>query len=220
MHRPELGEKITRPLFGWEVGDTQKINAYEAIEKAPKGTRFLRVAISPDPKREDIYQDLNLRQLTRKTMQELSKKYSGQQVQFFAAIHEHTDKRHVNLLVLVPPGRLTKEDWKKLRDTATKNAREQRLTIDQEKGRGIGNTYLAAQRSIRTSRLLERAVFTRGGSIRPQPAQCPVCRGDLSRHGRLLECHSCALSFSGGKYMGLQIERRGRLELSQEVGNV
>jgi hypothetical protein len=219
MHRPELGEKITRPLFGFEEGDTQKLAAYEAIDQAPKGTKFLRVAISPDPKREDIYQDLNLRDLTRHTIQALAKKYKGQKVQFFAAIHEHTDKRHVNLLVLVPPGRLSKEEWKKLRETATANARDQRLTLDQEQGRVIRKGYLAAQRSIRASNLLERAVFTRGGSIRQPAPQCPVCRGDLSRHGRLLECHNCELSFSGGKYIGMQIERQ-RLELGQEVGSV
>jgi hypothetical protein len=220
MHRPELGEKITRPLFGFEEGDDQKLNAYNAIDKAPKGTRFLRVAISPDPKREDTYRDLNLRELTRQTMQTLAKKYKGQSVRFFASEHAgHTDKRHVNLLVLVPPGRLTRGDWKNLRETASANAREQRLALDKEQGRTIGNGYIGAQRSIRTSRLLERSVFTRVGSARAPSLQCPVCRGDLSRHGRLLECHNCALSFSGGKYIGLQIERQ-QLELGQEVGSV
>src|SRR4051795_12871846 len=104
VHRREQGEKITRPLFGFAMGDTQKLTAYEAIDQAPPGTRFLRVAISPDPKREDTNRDLNLRELTRETMRTLAKKYTGRDVTFFAAIHEgHTDKRHINLLVIVPP---------------------------------------------------------------------------------------------------------------------
>jgi hypothetical protein len=220
MHRPELGEKITRALFSEEIGDSRKLTAYEAIDKAPKGTKFLRVAISPDPDKEDTNRDLNLRDLTRKTMQTLAKKYKGQKVQFFAAEHTgHTDKRHVNLLVLVPPGRLTKEDWKDLHLAASANAKKQRQDLDLEQGRGAANTYVRTHMMTGKSNLFERAVFTRGGSIKPLPPQCPVCRGNLARHGRLLECHNCELSFSGGKYLGLQVEPQ-RLELSQEVGGV
>jgi hypothetical protein len=206
MHRPELGGKITRPLFTGEVGETQKLSAYQAIDQAPKGTRFLRIAISPDPKREDTYRDLNLRVLTRKTVQALAEKYTGQNVQFFAAEHAgHTEKRHVNLLVLVPPGRISKEDWKTLRSAATRNAREQRRTLDQDQ-----------ERTIRSA---QRAIYTRSVTLRSPAPVCPICREDLWRRGILLECHSCALSFSGGKYIGMQIERR-RLELGQEVGGI
>jgi hypothetical protein len=35
MHRRELGERISRPLFSGEAGDSQKLAAYEAIDHAP-----------------------------------------------------------------------------------------------------------------------------------------------------------------------------------------
>src|SRR4051812_28144525 len=165
VHRRGQGEKNTRPLFSWEMGETQKLTAYEAIDKAPPGTRFLRVAISPDPKREDTNRDLNLRELTRETMRTLAKKYHGRDVLFFAAVHEgHTDKRHINMLVLVPPGRLTKHDWKELREAATANGKQQRLALDQGQGRGVGNGYFRDYPTIGNSGYRPRDIFQRGAS--------------------------------------------------------
>jgi hypothetical protein len=219
MHRREYGEKITRPLFSWETGDTKKLTAYEAIDRSPKGSRFLRVAISPDPKREDTNRDLNLRELTRETMKTLAKKYSGWAVTFFASIHEgHTDKRHINLLVIVPPGRLTKKEWKEMREAATVNAKKQRVALDQEQGiRTEQQGYFQHRRILGNSGALKRDIFAIRSNPKPAPPQCPVCRGDLDHHGRLLECTNCELSFSGGKYLGLQIEP-GALNMRQEVG--
>jgi hypothetical protein len=78
MHRRELGERITRPLFSGEEGDSQKLAAYEAIDHAPPGTRFLRVTVSPDPKREDTNRDLNLRELTRSALSALQERFPDQ----------------------------------------------------------------------------------------------------------------------------------------------
>src|SRR4051794_40525414 len=167
VHRRERGEEKTPPLFSWEMGDSKKLTAYEAIDQAPKGTRFLRVAISPDPKREDTNRDLNLRELTRETMQALAKKYKGRDVLFFAAIHEgHTDKRHINLLVMVPPGRLTKKEWKEMREAATANAKKQRIALDQGQEVAKHQRYYQASTAIGNARFLKRELFDRGASPR------------------------------------------------------
>src|SRR5690349_3868957 len=75
MYRREHGEKVSRPLFSWEEEEREKLAAYKAIDKAPKGSRFLRVTVSPDPKREDTNRDLNLRELTNETLKALAEKY-------------------------------------------------------------------------------------------------------------------------------------------------
>jgi hypothetical protein len=220
VHRREQGQKITRPLFSWEIGDSRKLSAYQAIDRAPKGSKFLRVAISPDPKREDANRDLNLRELTRETIKELAKRYKGQAVTFFAAIHEgHTDKRHINMLVIVPPGRLTKKEWKHMREAATANAKKQRAELDQGRGIFRQKGSYQAYTTIGKSRFMKRDIFDRGAATRPSVPQCPVCQGELDRHGRLLECTNCELSFSGGRHIGLQFEG-AELKLSQGVGGV
>lgn len=204
MHRRELGEKISRSLFGWEDGDEAKQEAYELIDQAPEGTRFLRVAISPDPKTEDSSRDLNLRELTRKAMLALTKQFGGQEVRFFAAVHEgHTEKRHVNLLVLMPPGRLTKDHWEAARDRATANAREQRMALDHERGVAEGRAHFPIQAGmVWQARSVEQPLSS-GSKL--EPPTCPVCRGPLWHHGATLECTNCELSFSNGLGGGLQV---------------
>src|SRR3954468_6450174 len=110
-HRPNMDkERVSRPLFDFE--DTlEKLEIYKLIDQAPKGSVFYRVAISPDPAREDTYKDLDLRRLTQVSMHYLRKKL-GKDIQFVAS--EHNDQspiRHVNFLVIVP-GRLTKKEFR------------------------------------------------------------------------------------------------------------
>src|SRR4051794_7944502 len=125
VHRREqVGERITRPLYGRE-GESTKQQAYELIDAAGKGTTFFRITISPDPKREDKGKDLNLRELTEQTLHALQLQFPHQQLHFFAAIHGHTDKRHVNLLALLD-GKITPKCLVLLREAATGNANEQR----------------------------------------------------------------------------------------------
>jgi hypothetical protein len=208
MYRREYGEKVSRPLFSWDTEEREKLSAYEAIDQAPKGTRFLRVTVSPDPKREDTNRDLNLRELTNEALKALAGKYKGEGVLFFAAVHEgHTDNRHVNLLVILPPGRLTKHHWKAMRTAATKNALDQRQALDQERGIETQEASFPAQARIRERGAIVHDVFSRtGGSSRPEETHCPVCFGELDRHGRVLECGNCELSFSNGPQSGLQIK--------------
>jgi len=208
MHRREKGERISRDLFGWEDGSEAKLEAYEAIDQAPEGTRFLRVAVSPDPKREDTNRDLNLRELTRTAMLALTRQFGGQEVRFFAAVHEgHTEKRHVNLLVLMPPGRLTKDHWKAARDGATANAREQRVTLDHERGVPEGRAHFPIQAGMvwQAPRSFSEP---RSSGSKLEPPTCPVCRGPLWQHGATLECTNCELSFSTGIGQGLQVYAR------------
>jgi hypothetical protein len=69
MHRRDReGHKVTRDLFGFD-GFVSKETAYRMIDEAPKkGRYYYRVILSPDPRREDRYKDLDLRHLTIATM--------------------------------------------------------------------------------------------------------------------------------------------------------
>src|SRR3954447_4456975 len=223
MFRREYGEKIHRLLFGREEGDTQKLLAYEAIDQAPPGSRFLRVTISPDPKREDTNRDLNLRELTREAMQALAGKFKGEDPLFFAAIHEgHTDNRHVNLLVILPRGRLTKHHWKAMRLAATENAREQRAALDKE--RGVTAADASGFPSLEHARETRSSGYSGatggGGSGRREPPMCPLCLGALERRGRFLECETCDISLSRGAGLGLEIQYGHERQIVQEVGGL
>jgi len=67
-HRPgREGERLNRELFGSE-GVMDRVDAYEMIDAAEKGTVFFRLVISPDPKTEDTYKDLYLQEITSQTI--------------------------------------------------------------------------------------------------------------------------------------------------------
>jgi type IV secretory pathway TraG/TraD family ATPase VirD4 len=198
-------------------GDTlDKRQAYEAIDNARSGTRFLRVTISPDPKREDSGRDLNLREITREMMREFQKQFPGRIIQFFAAVHEgHTDKRHVNLLVLFPGGRLTKHHWKALRERTTAKALAERTSIDLSNEAAPEHNSFRYQARLKKRRSVEHSYATSSYS-RPKPL-CPLCLGPMDWNGQALECPNCHLSFSRGKGSRLTIKTRG-LELVSEKG--
>jgi hypothetical protein len=221
MHRRELGERITRPLFSGEEGDSQKLAAYEAIDHAPRGTRFLRVTVSPDPKREDTNRDLNLRELTRSALSALQERFPDQDIQFFASAHEgHTDNRHVNLLVLMPAGRLTKHHWKAMREAATENAQAQRATLNKELGGAADQSSFPFQARMRETRSPGYSRST-GGGVAKQPPLCPLCLGELERRGRFLECETCEISLAKGAGIGLEIRYDDeRQKIVEEVGDL
>ena len=131
MHRRDReGNKITRDLFGFD-GFVSKQTAYQMIDTAPKkGRYYYRVVISPDPRREDRYKDLDLRTLTIATMLKLEERY-GTSIQFVAAIHDdHAPHRHVHALVILNGRRLTRDDFAALRDHARNRALTQRRYKD------------------------------------------------------------------------------------------
>jgi hypothetical protein len=109
--RDREGNKVTRDLFGFD-GFLSKQTAYRMIDDAPKkGRYYYRLIISPDPRREDRYKDLDLRPLTIAAMLKLEERY-GKPVQFVAAVHDdHAPHRHVHTLVILNGRRLTRDDF-------------------------------------------------------------------------------------------------------------
>jgi hypothetical protein len=58
------GEKVARQLFGYD-GTLSMHQGKTLIDEAEKGTVFFRIVISPDPKKEDTYKDLNLEEIRK-----------------------------------------------------------------------------------------------------------------------------------------------------------
>lgn len=129
QHRKGLdGHKATRELYGHE-GVMERVQGYELIDNAEKGTVFFRIIINPDPATEDTRKDLSLPEITGKTMQTLQERV-GRAVPYIAATHaDHTPLHHVHILALVK-GRLGREDLQALRETATHAALQQRKARD------------------------------------------------------------------------------------------
>ncbi len=131
--RDREGERVTRTLFGYD-GALTKEQAYRMIDDAQKGTFFYRIVVSPAPKQEDRYKDLDLTDITLHTMLALEERF-GKQIQFVAAMHDdHSPHRHVHTLVLVHGVRLTREDFQALRHEATERALFQRRLRDRTRG--------------------------------------------------------------------------------------
>lgn len=119
---------VTRDLFGYD-GKLSKQQAYKMIDEAPRSTIFYRFVLSPDPKREDRYKDLGLSESTIDTMLALEERL-GKQVQFVATLHDdHSPHCHVHALALVQR-KLTRDDFRFLRDAATEQTLSQRRIRD------------------------------------------------------------------------------------------
>ena len=139
QHRKGLaGHRLTRELFGAE-GSLERAAAYRMIDAAEKGTVFFRLVISP-PQMENS-QPLNLAEITAQTMLHLAERI-GKPCPYIAAAHaaDHTPYHHVHCLALVQ-GRLGREDFASLRETATQAALEQQRERalqqeQQQKGEG------------------------------------------------------------------------------------
>ncbi len=122
------GQKITRSLFGID-GELGRQEAYNMIDEAQKETRFFRLVISPDPEKEDQGKDLQLWDLTTKTIAGLEERLE-QTIQFVGAVHDdHAPNRHVHVIACVA-GRLTTQDLQHLRLSATEAAVFQRKELD------------------------------------------------------------------------------------------
>ena len=183
MHRRERnGERITRELFGKER-EHARLEAYETIDAAAKGTTFIRITISPDRKTEDTAQDLNLRALTRATLRVLEEQFPDQALHFFASMHAHTKNRHVNLLLLLK-GRITKPQLKLLRDAAGEEAKAQRALLDQDRFPFVATPVPALQR-----RPAFREIAPAPGADEPTTflpiadPLCPLCRSAMTHAG-------------------------------------
>jgi hypothetical protein len=139
-------ERVMRPLFTSD-GPMTRLEAYQFIDEAPKGTKFFTVIINPDPEKEDTHKDLDMRQITRTTMQTIEEIIRSQgittPVVWVAAVHDdHTDKNHVHALAAIQ-GRLDIPDLDRIREATTIACLEQRRELDRtlerqarERGRG------------------------------------------------------------------------------------
>ena len=128
-HRPGRDERVTtRPLFTID-GEVSKLDAYNMIDEAKRGSVYFRIVISPDPQTEDASKDLYLWQMTEQTMLTLEERLNIP-VPFIAAEHDdHTGHRHVHLLACAK-ARIEKHDLKALREAATQAAIQQRQERD------------------------------------------------------------------------------------------
>jgi hypothetical protein len=90
-------ERVMRPLFTSDSPMT-RLEAYQFIDEAPKGTKFFTIIISPDPATEDTHKDLDMRVITINTMQTIEDIIRTQGVMtpviWVAAVHDdHTGQK-------------------------------------------------------------------------------------------------------------------------------
>jgi predicted Zn-ribbon and HTH transcriptional regulator len=207
--RGETQEKITRELFGRD-GLTDKRESYQMIDMAKRGTVFYKIMISPDPMKEDAHKDLDLQHITRQTLLKLEKQLD-RHFQFVATVHnDHRPHRHVHGIFLLQ-GRLSKEKFRALQqtayNTATQQARLQRKALDRVREHPrfrTLNRYHAHTQSVSIQRLgrslkplrLQSACRSCGyGQFTGIPRylyRCPNC------HARLKQNRNQAASFELG----------------------
>jgi hypothetical protein len=122
------GKRLTRLLFGAD-GVMTRGEAYRLIDKAGRRMLFYRLVVSPDSRREDTRRDLRLWEITKQTMQTLEKRLN-QEIAWVASEHnDHTLNRHVHVIAVLRR-RLSVQDLKHLRQSATQAALLQRQQLD------------------------------------------------------------------------------------------
>jgi hypothetical protein len=198
--RGEEGERITRPLFGRD-GALSKQQIYDMINAAPRGAVFHKFVINLHPVKEDTRKDVNLWELTRKTLEQIKTQF-GDSVPFVATIHnDHTLLRHVHGFFIVE-GRLSQEEFAKIKGlwkVASKEVRRQRRRLDRmheslhykklqpliekykrKRGQGRGERM----RVIRMQPACQHCGY---GGMAGMPAyllKCPVCKQWLTHSNR------------------------------------
>jgi hypothetical protein len=134
QHRPDKDkEHVMRPLFTND-GPMTRLEAYQFIDEAPKGTKFFTVIINPDPATEDTHKDLDMRAIAITTMRTIAEIIQKQgmtiPIIWVAAIHDdHTDKNHMHALAALQ-GRLDEPDLDHIRAATTAACLAQRRELD------------------------------------------------------------------------------------------
>jgi hypothetical protein len=124
-------ERVMRPLFTSD-GPMTRLEAYQFIDAAPKGTHFYTVIINPDPEQEDTDKDLDMRTIARTTMQTIAA-IVDTPVLWVAAVHDdHTDKNHVHALAALPR-RLDTPELNRIREETTDACLEQRRELNRSR---------------------------------------------------------------------------------------
>jgi hypothetical protein len=199
-HRRGLeGERITRPLFGKD-GALSKQQIYDMIDNARRGAVFHKFVINFHPTKEDTRKDLNLWEVTRKTLEQIKTKF-GDSVPFVATIHDdHTQLRHVHGFFMVE-GRLSKEEFTKIKGLwkiASFEVRRQRNRLDcmhkslrfqkllpliekykRKRGQGRG----VRMRDIRMQPACQHCGYGGRSGIPAYFLTCPICKQWLT-HSR------------------------------------
>jgi hypothetical protein len=191
------GERMTRPLFGRD-GALSKRQIYEMIDAVRRGAVFHKFVINFHPVKEDTRKDLNLWELTRKTLEHIKTQF-GESVPFVATIHDdHTLLRHIHGFFIVE-GRLPKEEFKKIKGLwkiASAEAWRQRRRLNGMHASQRYKKLLPLIENYKRKREQGRGVRLR--NIRMQPAcqhcgyggrsgmpayllVCPVCKQWLTR---------------------------------------
>lgn len=174
--RDREGERVTRNLFGFD-GSVSKETAYQMIDDAPEKRRYYyRIILSPDPRREDKYKDLELENHATEIMLKLEERL-GTPIQFVAAIHDdHSPHRHVHALVIHNGRRLTREDFAALRNYGKQRALLKRRYLDRRRRRALLRERSA---SYKPPFPYARRDTTKGQSYDRQASlisyECPVC---------------------------------------------
>jgi hypothetical protein len=213
QHRRDRdGERVSRSLFGYD-GALSREQAYRMIDEAPRGTIFYRIVLSPDPKREDRFKDLELSDITLHTMLTLEERL-GKQIQFIAATHDdHSPHRHVHTLVLVQR-KLTLEDFQALRQATTERALFQRQQRDRIRTHRLS---LAMSRSNRLGRQPQRRFYRLAKPY--QSYTCPLCHYHqaLPTSRRGYRCPACGLWMRREWLYGLEQARYKERGLGLEL---
>ena len=202
VHRPgQEGGKISRSLFGHD-GERSKGQAYEWID-AQKGMTYFRIVLNFHPKREDARRDLDLRAITTQTIRVLENRLQ-RRIGFLAVEHNNhgTNKlRHIHAIVpikLARGERLTRADFKALRDTATKQALLQRKARDLVQQYFQRRAYLTRSRAF-VSPAPRPIDMTRDQTTQTQKARMPLLPCPTSGIGHSMVrlpngkyyCHTC-----------------------------
>jgi len=199
--------QILRPLFGLD-GVMSREEAYRMIAQA-QGHYFYRLVLSPDPRGEDTRQDLDMRELTRQTMQELDTRLN-KSLAWVGALHaDHAPHRHVHILA-ISPRRLTVADFARLRVQATRAGVEQRRALDfgQEPHTRQRLTPYPSIQYVRPGRH-RRHVFRGGRQAYMHACTCPRCGAMHVESGRH-RVHQCTCGFVVHRARALSLPRKGR----------
>ncbi len=179
------------------------------IDKARRGAFFHKFVINFHPVKEDTHKDLNLWELTRKTLAQI-KTQLGDSAPFVATIHDdHTQLRHIHGFFMVE-GRLSKEEFAKIKGlwkVASAEAWRQRYRLDRMRK---SLRFQKLQPFIeKYQRKREQGRGVRMRDIRMQPA-CQHC-GYGGRYGMpayFLTCPVCKQWLTQSRQDYLHVGRR------------
>jgi hypothetical protein len=210
-------ETQSRVLFG-SASIMGRDEAYQLIDDAAAGNPFFyRLKLSPDPTFEDTKRDLDMQELSRSMMEALEHRLNTA-ISWVGALHDdHSDKRHVHLLAILPK-RLQVPELEFLIWEATQACAEQRRSLDAERVRP-SRQQQPPDHTRRINRLSHQTITTprtnhtdrptiqsSAPAIQSQPScTCPRCKFTQIHAGqhRIHEYISCGLIMHQGKKLRL-----------------